>query len=161
MLPIAASSEDFHSSLTWGYIRHVPVEGHRGHCPPKIELKLVYSYLTSGKQRVNVGSAYNTLQNISTGAPQGSVLGPLLFNIFINDMFYIDLEFEICNLVDDTTIYACKKSIDTVIVKLEDDLQKILNWFKKTECVLIQQSFRCFWDLRVTICSVLTLMDGK
>ena len=46
-------------------------------------------------------------------------------------MFYIDLESEICNFADDTTIYACNKSIDTVIVKLEDDLQKILKWFKE------------------------------
>ena len=52
-----------------------------------------------------------------------------IFNIFINDMFYLDLESAICNFADDTTIYACDKSIDTVIVKLEDDLQKILNWF--------------------------------
>ena len=46
-------------------------------------------------------------------------------------MLYLDLEYEICNFADDTTIYACDKSIDTVIVKLEDDLQKILNWFKE------------------------------
>ena len=46
-------------------------------------------------------------------------------------LFYLDLESEICNFADDTTIYACDKSIDTVIVKLEDDLQKILNWFKE------------------------------
>ena len=40
-------------------------------------------------------------------------------------MFYLDLEFEICNFADDTTVYALIRSIDNVIVKLEDDLQKI------------------------------------
>ena len=59
------------------------------------------------------------------------MLSPLLFNILINDMFYLDLEFEICNFVDDTTIYACSKSINTVILKLEYDLQKILDWLKE------------------------------
>ena len=93
-------------------------------------LKLVYSYLTNRKQRVKVGSAYSTFQNISTGVPQGSVLGPLLFNIFINDLFFTDLESEICNFADDTTIYACDTSIDAVTIKLKDDLQKPLDWFK-------------------------------
>ena len=48
------------------------------------------------------------------------MLSPLLFNIFINGMFYLDLASEICNFADDTAIYACDRSIDTVIVKLED-----------------------------------------
>ena len=59
------------------------------------------------------------------------MLGPLLFNKFTNDIIYLDLESEICNFADDTTIYACGRSIDTVVVKLEDDLQKILDWFKQ------------------------------
>ena len=46
-------------------------------------------------------------------------------------MFYLDLESEICNFADVTAIYTCKKSTYTVIVKLEDDLQKILDWFKE------------------------------
>ena len=93
-------------------------------------LKLAYSYLTNRQKRVKVGSSYSTFQNILTGVPQGSVLGPLLFNVFINDLFYLDLESEICNYADDTTIYACDKSIDTVIVKLKDDLPKFLAKFQ-------------------------------
>ena len=58
------------------------------------------------------------------------MLGPLLFDIFINDLFITDLESEICNFADDTTIYACDTSIDAVTMKLKDDLHKLLNWFK-------------------------------
>ena len=93
-------------------------------------LKLVYSYLTNRKQRVIVGSTYSTFQSISTGVPKGSVLGPLPFNIFINNLFFTDLVSEICTFADDTTIYACDTSIDDVTMKLKNDLQKLLDWFE-------------------------------
>ena len=50
----------------------------------------------------------------------------------MNDLFYLDLEPEICNFADDIIIYACDTSIHTVIVILEDDLQNILDWFKES-----------------------------
>ena len=53
-------------------------------------LKLVYIYLTNHKQKVKVSLLYSTLENIPTGIPQGPVLGPLLLNTFINDLFYTD-----------------------------------------------------------------------
>ena len=55
------------------------------------------------------------------------MLGPLLFNIFINDLFYFDPESEICNFADYTIIYTRDRSDDTVIVNLEEGLQIILD----------------------------------
>ena len=92
-------------------------------------LKLIYSYLTNRSQRVKVGSKNSTAQRISIGVPQGSVLGPLLFNIFINDIFLMELESEICNFADDTTLYSCSTSLDDATIRLENDLQKLLTWF--------------------------------
>ena len=105
-------------------------------------LKLIHSYLFKRKQRCKVGSSYSTWSEIMKGVPQGSVLGPLLFNIFINDFFFFIKESSTCNFADDNSLYANGKSICEVAYKLENDLQNALIWFRSNGMVVNPKKFQ-------------------
>ena len=92
-------------------------------------LQLVHSYLSERKQRAKVNGSFSTWRETMIGVPQGSVLGPLLFNIYLNDLFMFVKDAQICNYADDTTIYACDGNIEGVIATLESDALKIAEWF--------------------------------
>ena len=67
-------------------------------------LKLIHNYLSNRKQRVKVNDAYSSWKDIFYGVPQGSILGPLLFNIYLCDLFYFLEELVVASYADDTTI---------------------------------------------------------
>ena len=63
------------------------------------------------------------------GVPQGSILGPLLFNRFLADLFFILNNTEIANYADDTTPYTVSNNIDDLISSLERSSKDLLKWF--------------------------------
>ena len=85
----------------------------------QMSLKLVSNYLWNRKQRVKINDSYCSWREILYGALQGSILGPLLFNISICDMFYFLEHYEIANCVDDTTPYSAQRNHQFVIEEPE------------------------------------------
>ena len=91
---------------------------------------LLLDYLSFRKERTKVGSAYSKWSKIRRGIPQGSILDPLLFSIFINDIFMIIEQSDICNFADDNTLYSCGKRLTEIKENFVSDTKSILSWFR-------------------------------
>ena len=88
----------------------------------------IYDYLKGRKQRTKVNESYSAWLDIIFGAPQGSVLGPLLFNIYINDLFFSE-DFQMINFADDCSPYNFSLSTDDIIQNLETQTIFLIEWY--------------------------------
>ena len=77
-------------------------------------LNLIHSYLINRTQTIKINNGFSRRSIIEHGVPQGSVLGPLLFNIDLVDFFYEGGDSNIANYAGDTTPYACGENIRAV-----------------------------------------------
>ena len=89
----------------------------------------IKSYLSNRYQRTNINKRFSTWKNIYEDVPQGSVLGPVLFNISINDMLYFIENCYLCNYADHNTMHAFDRNMDVVKEKLYKDVEVLDTWF--------------------------------
>ena len=96
-------------------------------------LRFVNSYLKNRMQRAKINSEYSSWEEIMFGVPQGSILEPLLFNIFLCDLFLIMENTDIASYADDNASYTTGNSLEEVIRKLENATKTHFLWLSDNQ----------------------------
>ena len=120
--------------------------------------ELVASYLSNRKQRVKIGDSRSDWVSLSKGVPQGSILGPLLFNVFMNDLFMFIEKCDLYNYADDDFLSRIASNTDEAIESLEHDGNIAIEWFNnngmqanpdKFQFLVISSSSKSTYNLKL------------
>lgn len=105
-------------------------------------LELIHSYLKERKQTVSIKGKLSMFLEILAGVPQGSILGPILFNIFINDFIDIFKKAEIHNFADDNTLSTHSHDTSEVVECLENESDIAIDWFTANHMIANPGKFK-------------------
>ena len=102
----------------------------------RASLKLLQNYLCSRQQRISINGSSSHWTEVITGVPQSSILDPLLFNIFLNDIFMFISKCNLCNYADDNTLYSTGKDLNRIRRNLGIDFMILHQWFHENHMTL-------------------------
>ena len=88
------------------------------------------SYLRNRQQYVQIKSTKSNFLTVKSGVPQGSILGPLLFLLYVNDMVTVSSIANLIMFADDTNLFFSGNDIDPLVKSVNLELDKITDWFK-------------------------------
>lgn len=93
-------------------------------------------YLSGRTQVVKIASSFSEKRLVKQGVPQGTVLGPILFNIYINDIVNVHLNSVLFQFADDTVILYADKDYTTAENKIQEDVYKLVKWYKENQIII-------------------------
>ena len=105
-------------------------------------LLYIYSYLENRKQCVKINNINSNFQTIKSGVPQGSIVGPILFNIFFNDFFFFLCNVSVHNFADDNTLSSFARTVKNLVSILESESNCAINWFRDNSMIVNPDKFQ-------------------
>ena len=105
-------------------------------------LKYIYTYLKNRKQCVRVNNVCSDFKDIISGDPQGSIVGPMLFNAFLNDFFFCIRKASVHNFADDNTLSSFAKSVTLLVEILTTESQNAIKWFSENKMIVNPDKFK-------------------
>ena len=114
-------------------------------------LELIRSYLLDRPQRVRIGNSFSDERSVNLGVGQGSMLGPILFLFYVNDLPNVTSLLNTILYADDTTIYLSSKNPNDTVPNVNDELTRVSGWFDANRIsVNLEKTFVTLFSTRNT-----------
>ena len=102
----------------------------------------IYSYLKRRRQNVKIHDLFSSFQTLLSGVLQGSVMGPMLFNIFFSGLLVVLKESQLYNFADDNTISAEASSTEDLLKILKEESESAVKWFRENNMIVNPDKFQ-------------------